>query len=360
MTKGATVLFEPLPIARLGVRRNDDEVVMGTDFSTFGYILEEFVSLGTHKIAIPNSFPEVSSLSSAPPLLSQRITIVDDTVEIEAANRLLHPVMTELEIAVDDETGDLKKPTGLPLRLYSAFQQTRRDIKCMALGLNKSVQIELYPDTAQTSVRTLRETIQEPDARAILASLEGFFSYYKEIKFEAVTPPAGVPPAMISLFDRLVNDPQYVEYSEAIATLSDPHLRNMALARLRTLGRAIVSSNVVTSGWNYIAKVIKVWTGVPLPESNILSVLVSNKALPTIVNFRHARQDALKMWMSSRKHDVPYNRSGSPFPTGNVDWLPPLHSVKASLPGETYGTLGTVGELLERLRVFEQSRTTTG
>ena len=359
MMKGATVLFEPLPIARLGVRRNDDEVVMGTDFSTFGYMLEEFVSLGTHKIAIPNSFPEISALSSAPPLLSQRISIIDDTFEIEAANRLLHPLMTELEIAVDDETGDLKKPTGLPQGLFSAFQQTRRDIKCMALGLNKSVQIELYPDTARTSVRKLRETIQQPDARAILASLEGFFSYYEEIKFTAVTPPAIVPPAMISLFDRLVNDPQYVEYSEAIATLSDPHLRSSALARLRTLGRAIVSSNVVANGWNYIAKVIKVWTGVPIPESNILSVLVSNRSLPTIVNLRHARQGALRMWMSSAEHDVPYNRSGSPFPTGDVDWLPPLNSVKASLPGETYQSLGTVGELLERLQAFEQSRTTT-
>ena len=240
----------------------------------------------------------------------------------------------------------------------TAVQQTRRDLKCMALGLNKSVDIELCPDTARTSVRTLREIIRNPDARAILASVEGLFSYYEGIEFNAVTPPMDVPLEMISLFDRLLNDPQYIEYSEAIATLCDRRLRRSSLARIRTVGRAIASSNLVTSGWNYVAKVIKVWTGVPIPESNILSMLVSNKSLPTLVDLQQARQRALTMWLSA-EHDVPYDRSGSPFLKGDVDWLPPLNSVSAPRPGARYLSLGTVGELLERLRAFEKGRETT-
>ena len=132
--KGRSLLFEPLPIARIGVRRNDDEVVMGTDFSTFGYMLEEFISLGTHQIAIPRSFPEISAISFAPQLLKQRIAIIDDGLEIESTDRLLRPLMTELDIALDDETGDLKKPTDLPLELFDCGPANTPRPKVYGLG----------------------------------------------------------------------------------------------------------------------------------------------------------------------------------------------------------------------------------
>ena len=74
--KHMRVLFEPLPIGRLGVRREDEEVIVGTDFSTFAYMLEEFVSIAAIEIAIPSSFPEVAALSDAPELLKPRLVEV--------------------------------------------------------------------------------------------------------------------------------------------------------------------------------------------------------------------------------------------------------------------------------------------
>ena len=125
--KGGTLLFDPLPIARLGVRRDNDEVVMGIDFSSFGYLLEEFVSFGVLRIAIPKSFPEISALNSAPEILRQRISIIDDESEIESVKRLLNPLLREFEINLDEKTGELKKPTGLSRKLFSAIQKTRRE-----------------------------------------------------------------------------------------------------------------------------------------------------------------------------------------------------------------------------------------
>ena len=358
MLKRSILLFEPLPVARIGVRRDNDQVILGTDFSTFGYILEEFIGLGIQKIAIPKSFPEVSALSSAPQLLMRRISIIDDTCEIESVDRLLHPLMIQLGIKVDDNTGDLKKPKDLSQKLFSAFRQTRRDIKCMALGLNKSVQIDIDPNAAIASARVLRQVSHGPTSRIILANFEGFFSYYKEIEFNAVAPPTSVPATMISLFDELVNDSQYGEYSEAVAALSIPHRRSSALSKIRTLGRAMASSNVIARGWNFVAKSVNVWTGVPIPDSNTLSALVSDKSLPAIIDLQPARQRALTMWMSSADHELPYNRSGRPFPKEEVDWLPPLDSVSAQRPEATYLSLGTVGEIRERLQKFEKNRTT--
>ena len=354
--KGSTLLFEPLPIARLGVRRDDDEVVIGTDFSSFGYLLEEFVSFGVLRIAIPKSFPEISALNSTPKILRQRISIIDDESEIESVKRLLSPLMRELEISLDEKTGELKKPRRLSRKLFFAFQKTRRDLECMALGLNHTIHIDLDPDTARTSARMLREVARRPTSRAILASFEGVLSCYEKIGFKAVTPPVDLPAAMVSLFDDLVNDPQYVEYSEAVAKLGIIHHRDRALSRIRALGRAIAASDRMVSSWDYVAKAINAWSGVPIPQSSTLSSLVSSRSLPTTVDLQPARERALKMWMTSADHNVPYNRSGYPFQNTNVDWLPPLNSASAPQSGATYLSLGTVGELLGRLQDFENAR----
>lgn len=358
--KGTTVLFEPLPIGRLGVRRDDEEVVLGTDFSSFAYMLEEFVSLAALKIAIPKSFPEVAALSEAPELLKRRITVIDDVAEIEAAERILYPLMKDLEISINSDTGELHKPRDLPRSVFSAVQRIRRDVKCLALGFNHSLHIDLDSKLAASSSRKLREHVQQPDARAILANLEGFFSYYEDLEFDSVTPPPDVPAGMITIFDRLLNDPQYLRLSETVASLSDPRHRRRALSEIRALGRAIMSSNVITTGWNYIAKIIKVWTGVPVPETNTLSILVSNKTLPPLVDLRAARERAVKMWMASAKHDVPCRRSGTPLTEDEVDWLPPCASLQASRPGDSKLSLGTVGELLEILQNFQEGRITSG
>ena len=358
--KGTTLLFEPLPIGRVGVRRVDDGVVLATDYSSFAYILEEFIALGIYKIAIPKSFPEVAALSSAPQLLTKRISVVDDTFEIESAHRLLHPVMSELEVEIDDETGNIKNPKRLPEWLLTALLRTHRDIRCLAIGLNHRFQIELDSRTTQTSVRKLREVTHQRESRALLASIEGLLSYYESVSFSSLSPPMEVPREMVSLFDRLVNDPNYVEYSEAVSALSDRYHRDAALSTIQRVSQTIASFEIVTKGWNFVSKAITAWTGFPLPDSNVLSALVRGKSLPSVVDLRHARQRAIEIWISSAEHSVPYSRSGTAFPKGEVNWLAPLNSMSAPQLGAAYLSLGTVGDLLKQLKAFLENRTTTG
>ena len=351
-----TVLFEPLPIGRLGVRRADEEVVLGTDFSSFAYILEEFVALAVTRIAIPQSFAEVSAISQAPEMLRRRITIVNDAKEIESVERILHPIMQELEISINDNTGELKKPAGIPKAIFASVRRVRRDIRCLALGLNHTLQIDLDSDSSIGASRALRAHLCSPHARAILANIEAFFSYYEDLEFDCVAPSPDVPSEMLSIFDRLVNDPQYLTLSDSVAGLSTPGQRRRVLPKLRSLGRTVASSNAVSKGWNYVAKIMKVWTGVPIPESNTLSVLVSGKTLPPLTSLHDARNRAIEMWIASGNHDVLFGRSGLPIQSDEVDWLPPCPSVSASRPGDPHLSLGTTGELLASLKSYEKSR----
>ena len=350
------VLFEPLPIGRLGVRMDDESVVIGTDFSSFAYMFEEFISLGAIQIAIPKSFPEIDALSDAPKLLRQRIVVLDDDSENVATDQVLNPVIKELGIGIDYKSGNLSRPKNLPKHVFIAMQRVRRDLRCMALGFNNSLHVDLDSNATISSSRLLREHIQQSDARTILASLEGILACYKDIKFDSVSPKIEAPSKMISVFDQLVNDPQYLELSRTVVTLSDESQRRGALSRLRSIGRSIVSSNFITTGWDTTAKLLKVWTGIPLPDSSLFSILLSGKTLPSLVVLHTARERALKMWMTSADHSVPFRRSGTPLSGDEIHWLPPCNSMKATHPGETLLHLGTVGELKRALKLFEDSQ----
>jgi hypothetical protein len=81
-------LYEPTPIGRIGVRK-DDEVVIGTDYSCFAYMLEEYISYGIVSIVIPSSSLETSIIDDIPHLLKKRLKVASDQKEQEAVARIL-------------------------------------------------------------------------------------------------------------------------------------------------------------------------------------------------------------------------------------------------------------------------------
>ena len=252
------------------------------------------------------------------------------------------------------------KPKNLPKSVFLAAQSIRRDLKRMALGFNHSLQVDLDPELASVSLRKLRKYVRRTSARAILADLEGLFSYYEDVQFDSISLRPRAPADMISLFDQLVNDPQYLELSQTVAVLSDPRQRRGALSRLSGIGRSIMSSNRITTGWNYTTKLMKAWTGVPIPDSSALSILMTAKELPSLTNLHPARERATEMWMTSANHNVPCRRSGAPLSGEEIDWLPPCKSVRAPRVGDSSLVLGTAGELGAVLRNFERSSSLPG
>jgi hypothetical protein len=353
MSAITTILFEPLPIARLGVRIDNEEVVVASDFSTFGFMLEEFISLGAINIALPKSSPEIRTLSKMPPMRRRRIKIVDDTVEREFVERVLHPIRVEFGVKIANEFGQLKFPKNLDQRLRESIHSAHRNVWRLALGFNHSLQVGITPTSFISAIKQLRNKSKDSESRLVLAQLAAFSNAYKDIQFDAPKPNVNVPDDLISIFDRLVNDPNYLEFSDAIGNLAEPKKRRGTLVRVKTASRKIMSSRIVTSTWNYAAKLIQVWTGAPIPEAGDLASFISDRSFPALVDLQSARKLAVKMWMSSSKTSEPCSRSGFPHLPDKILWLPPMKSIQASHPNALSLSMGTVGELKNALQSVE-------
>jgi len=346
------ILYEPLPIGRIGVRKDTDEVVVASDFSCFAHMLEEYICFGAVEIVMPKSAPEVSTFEQMPSLLRKRIRIVDDDNETEAVRRLLFDLRKEFSVKTNEENQHLNFPKDTPGELVRSIVNVHLDVKKIALGFNKKIQIEIDPQKSIYNFKYLREKSSNGQVRVILAQLESLLRLYGDVSFNAPCPPKEMPPReIITVFDRLINDPNYIEYSESIFKLSSPKKRKQALLKLRELERVVRSKSFYSTGWNHLAKVIKVWTGVPVPESSAIASIIEGSSLPSLVNFQNARFSAIETWKKSNLTEEPIRRDGNPVANGEIVWIPPLESsMDVYPPSDHTFSLGKAGELAESLR----------
>lgn len=196
-------------------------------------------------------------------LLKKRIRILQDDKEIETVNRLLYELRKEFDVKINEGTNFLSFPKSANRQLIESIDQIHVDVKKLALGFNHSVQVNINTEHSIESLRTLRAKINNSTSRVILAQIEALLNQYQKVGIETLnTPKENTPYELISIFDKLINDEHYLEYSDSITQLSSPLTRESATLKIKELIRIIGSKNYIGNGWDYITKIIKVWTGV--------------------------------------------------------------------------------------------------
>lgn len=348
--KKSEILYEPIPIGRMGINKETKEVVAAKDFSCFALMLEEYISYGTVNIVMPSSFPETKVLDQMPKLLQDRIRIINDSKEIESVDRVLHNVRKEFEAKFKDDSRFLTFPKGTDRRIIESLDLVHSDVQKLSLGFNHGMQIDLSITKCIEALRFLRSKVQNPNSRLVLAQLEGLLNQYTTVQFEAISlPKKETPFQLITTLDKLINDKTYLDYSYSLTQLALPENRDEALVKIREVTRTIKSKDYFAKGWDFLAKVITAWTGAPIPESKAISTIIQGKSLPSLVNMDSARNNAIEIWKNSQLNQNPLRRDGLPVSSEDIQWIPPLGSMKIRSEDNKYFSIGTVQELLDAL-----------
>ena len=343
--KVTQILFEPLPIARIGVEADTTNVVFANDYSCFGKMLEEYISHGAISIVIPASSPEAKLIDDMPPLLQNRVKVVNDDNENDSIIRLFHGLYSDLGISAGDDRIQLRFPKEMPRDLRIALQASVENTRRILISYNKQIEAEVNIELAIRSYRHVRQAVADPASRIILAHFEGLLSHYEQTEYQSLVPRSDSAQDLINMFDQLVNDPLYIQYSESCAQMSSPSGRAQAISKLRQLSRSISSKKYVGVVWDYATKIVKVWPGIHMPESKELSIFADNKQLPSFLNLQSARISAVQEWRASGLVRSPLNRAGKPVSGNKVYWLPPLESMEVMSPHSANASLGTLSEL---------------
>lgn len=345
------ILYDSLPMMRLGVQVDTEEVLIYPDFSISAYMLEEYMALAVARIVIPKSAPESDRLADFPDLLRKRVCVVDDTPEREAVRHLLCHVRKELGVEEAEDGTKYHFPKTMSQDIKRKVSLIHRTLLQLATGFNHNLQVGVFPASVQAAIRSLRGSLHQTNSRIVLAQLEGILAVYEDVTFESPQPPTVAPVELVSLFDRLVNDPDYLKLSDAVSKIAAPQTRTAALSMAREWGRKFLSNSVFAKGWNYAGKAVKAWTGTPVPEADALMTIVSGKQFPLLVDLRTARKRAVTSWRTTVNSRPPLSASGSEYE--GVSWIMP-----GAPPDDWDGgdiqlfRLGTVGGLKAALKNF--------
>jgi hypothetical protein len=301
-------------------------------------MLEEYISYGVFSIVIPSSSPEISLVTDFPDLLRKRLKLVDDENDNEAVARVLSKLRNEFNITLLQDDNSLSFPKGIDRTTRRQISQIHADVKRLAFGFNHGVNIELNTSHSADNIRQLRKKVQDTDTRVVLSHIEGVLSRYESVSFGSIVPKDSNPRELISIFDRLLNDPEYIAFSRSVSRLNEVKTRQRTLVEVREFARRLSSSRFVGATWDYITKILKVWPGVPLPESKDLAGIISGRTIPAIVDLTERRARAVENWFSYARQNPPLWRDGRHLGE-DVDWLPPLRSMKAGGPSAVYLSL---------------------
>jgi hypothetical protein len=347
--KPTEILYEPTSIRRIGVRKNS-ELVFGLDYSCLAYMLEEYISYGIFSIVLPSSSPEKYVIDNIPDLVKKRIKIVDDQKEREAVVRLLHGLRKEFNIEISEDEGRLTFPSDIDSETKEHIKQIHDDVKRLAFGFNHGVYIELNTEYSANSMREIRNKLNNHNSRAILSYIEGILAQYEPISFGSIVPKDNNPKSLISIFDRLLNDPDYTTFSLSMSKLSNAETRQKTLLELREFVRRVSSARLVGTAWDYIIKVLKVWPGIPLPESKDFAAAIGGRSIPTTVDLTEPRSRAVENWFSYAKENPPLRRDGREIFGGeeHIQWLP-----LRMIPKNPHSHDFEVGEIDELIRVLD-------
>lgn len=319
-------------------------------------ILEEYISYGVVKIAIPSSFPEVKILNNAPGNLKKRIRIIDDSSEREILHRVFHGLRNEFNIKIDDNDC-LIYPPKTDRNIRCNIEQIHLDFKNIAIAFNHELQADIDLDGLSKKIRFMRANVTNVETKILLAEFESLTNQYENIEFNGIIPPKGdTPKDLINLFDKLINDKHYLEYSQTIQRLSIPEDRRVNLLRISELVEIIKSKKYISESWNYVSKLLKVWTGFPFPDSKTFSILFQDKSLPSFANMGDIKKLAIETWRNSININSPLRRDGLPVSSEDIIWFPILDSMKVDTKNGRIASLGKVRELLDVLERFQKER----
>jgi hypothetical protein len=212
--------------------------------------LEEYISYGIITIIIPSSYPESSPVRDVPELLKRRLKILDDQNERETVARLLFRLRREFNIELSDANNNLTFPKELDDTTRDQIAQIHADVKRLALGFNHGVHIELNTEHSAENIRRIRNKTQDTQTRIVLAHLEGILSRYEPVSFGSIAPKESSPGKLIAIFDRLLNDPEYIAFSRSVSRLSEAKTRQRALVEIREFGRRLASSKFIGATWD--------------------------------------------------------------------------------------------------------------
>ncbi len=170
------------------------------------------------------------------------------------------------------------------------------------LACREQLQLDFPLSSVQGAIARLRSELREPAGRAAMATLSGVFSSYRPVVVDGLVARSDMAQEAATLFMEILEDEVFREMSAAGRLIGIPAMIDHAIVSFGRCARRIVESRLFKPLLNLASKGISTATHIPMPDSDIGSLVSKSGYMPPIVDLANLRESA----------SLKYRRTGPP------------------------------------------------
>ncbi|MFX1265828.1 MAG: hypothetical protein ACFFH0_10650, partial [Promethearchaeota archaeon] len=163
-------------------------------------------------------------------------------------------------------------------------------LQSFLLALNIGAQVDVDYDDLAFCVRSVRQHSNNPKTRSYLAIVEGLLSTYEKASVDCLQLKSDNTNDNVKLFLELIEEESYKQLSMFNYQLGFPKLRAYIMQKIKKSIETVTTKSPFKEILNIGSRGILASTNIPVPDSEMASMLLKKKYLPPIFSIEPLRK----------------------------------------------------------------------
>ncbi|MCP4551312.1 MAG: hypothetical protein GY834_04580 [Bacteroidetes bacterium] len=291
-----------------------------SDFSAVRFLIEELINLGALQLFLPSNSAFEKHLPALHPSLNERISIIDSNSKvIRQTKSFMRPITDELHMDIDKWTPTDILADEFRINAFSQGNKESRDLMMMVayfadaiytllLGIKYKTQVDLSLTATKDAIANLRSLVKQPNSTSNLSIIGGIFSQYQNIELDSIKIAENIHlNELVKRFMSFLEDEEYRQLSREIHNIGYADKVKRSLIKAKRIATRIIEKKPFRQVLNITTKSLEAVINLPVPNSELSELLLSDNFLPPIIPLNIAILNARKHWMRDDQHWEPMN-----------------------------------------------------
>ncbi len=263
-------------------------------------------SVSMYAVTDSEIFKTADIWNRIPVILRKRIHRVKAGDAYKMTTAILMPIFEEVGVDVDYPGLRFKSLNNKDEVLRFATTTLYFQIPDFLLACRHKLCLDFPIDSVLSSLKVLHRKLRSPEARASIVTLLGVFNSYGRTSVEGLKAVSNLPEDAARRIMDLFEDEVYTKMSAARGLMGIPSKVRRASVVCSRLARDLANSAAFKPVVNLASKVVSVATKLPIPDSEIATLMARKGFMPPILSLASERRAAFDSHVAANPPILPH------------------------------------------------------
>lgn len=263
------------------------------DYSAAFFMIERLIASSSSYVATDcEVFHDQDAWKLLPPILQRRVRRVKPGNARAIVSALMEPLFEEFEVLEDRGALRMRRVERPMTDITNSIAGIYFSLYDYVLACREKLCLDFPILSIRDSLDSLLMNTKNPRGRANLATISGVLSSYKSVQLDGLALRSEFSEDSATLLEELLSDELYRNLSSAAGLMAFPIKLQRACVLSGRLARRIAAAKAFKPVVNLLSKTITAATKIPLPDSEIGSLITREGFMPPIISLKEEMNHA--------------------------------------------------------------------